>query len=202
MIQKSRELIFLILSLILLVGTGFLYVTQGHRHHKPVTGRPLRSKQLNAVSASTDEALTAFEAELEQAENNPSSETLTNLLKRFKELPDHSSKKENELRLAQLKETIEQIEAATNAVNQAERSRLLGDIEQAQEKVNQLTNPNDRTSLQERLTALAQSTVQSTPAPLPQIETTPAIVELPANSQPIIEEAPATSLVVDEASLP
>lgn len=188
--KKPRELLFLLLSLILLVGTALLYLTQGNRHHNQSSERPKRSEQVKASTQPTDEAITAFEADLVQAESTPNSDTLTELLERFKTLPDHPSKKESEQRLTQLKQTIEQIETASKAVRQAETSRLPNDIEQAQEKVNLVTSTKDRSALQERLAALVQQT--QPPAPLPSVDTPAATIEAPVSPpQPVIEEAPS-----------
>lgn len=146
--KSYSELIYLLLSLIVLGLFAIIYITKGQ---PKVPQSPSKPKVTQTSSTKADPKFQAFLEELETVENQPTLASFEQVQANYQALPDGSEKEALSSRLNALTEEVDRIRAAEEQLVLAETTGYQLDIDQAQAAISALKTPTTKEQLQERL---------------------------------------------------
>lgn len=146
--KSYSELIYLLLSLIVLGLFAIIYITKGQ---PKVPQSPQKPKVTQTSSSKADPKFQAFLEELETVENQPTLASFEQVQANYQALPDGSEKEALSSRLNALTEEVDRIRAAEEQLVLAETTGYQLDIDQAQAAISALKTPTTKEQLQERL---------------------------------------------------
>lgn len=153
MLKSKSETLFLLLSILLLIFGGGIYLISA------------KTRQNTAPATSTTQTLSSEEQNqrdvaekaVKALENNPSDETLQKAKELTEQLPSSTFKSGLQKRISTTEATLTQIKAAETAIQTAEASLTTADVDAAQKEVDKLKDSETKTNLQKRIDTLNQS---------------------------------------------
>lgn len=188
-ISKS-EVIYLILSLLFLLGSIGLYITYGDKN--TVNAKQTASWKQEALADFTKEAETL----VKQLEDNPNEDLLADTRVAVKRVTDTQIRQKLNERVATIETLINQLKVAEEAVTKLEAEPIPANIDSAQAAIDAIPLTPKKTELQNRIDTVRNNlAAQQTATPAVQA-TQPAepaaTIITPVAPEPAISETPAT----------
>ncbi|MFC3928374.1 peptidase [Streptococcus caprae] len=176
--KSSRtEILYLILSLVVLIFAGFIYLSFKDRYQISTSNSP-QSSQVSSSHKDKDDQnsskddLQEFEEAMADLEDNPTQAALSNLQNKLDKLnPEDKDTYQERLNAVSNELTLQA--SAETAVVTAENYQSTENLNAAQALVDQLTTPSVKTELQNRLD-IVSANIQSYLTSLQQSPTNPS----------------------------